>query len=246
MNFTVRDLGNIAKEADEARLAFATATWLATKRAGEMMQKALREDVVASKIRRAPAMAKTWRMVMRPKTVDTSFRYAAIVFNRSRVFSEILANDRLSRPKNGGALLVPIGRAAKLKLPIGQPRTALVKFAQAEFGEMVIGKLKSGKLAIGVVKPAASGPKGGRGGRFEPLFLLLRETRGARRVDPEGVYARVNRQLSGVWLQILKQEYERRAAIGATQNVTNQDTRDSRRIGNPFGVSTAPAEGRGL
>lgn len=241
MNFTVRDLGNIAREADEAQLAFATATWLATKRAGEIMLKAQREDVIASKIRRATAMAKTWRMVMRPKTVDTSFRYAAIVFNRSRVFSEILASDRVARPKNGGALLVPIGRAAKLKLPVGKPRTALVQFARAEFGEMIVGKLKSGRLAIGVVKPAASGKA-----RFEPLFLLLRETRGSKRVDPDAVYARVNRQLSGVWLQILKEEYERRAATGATHNVTNQDLRDSVRRGNPFGVSVAPAAGRGL
>lgn len=250
MKVALQDLGSLADDANKAQDDFRFAVWKATQMTGFQLLRALREDVQKSGIRRAPAMAKTWRQAMRPTNERDAgdLRIAAIVFNRSPVFSRYLARSGEIRAPDGGPLLIPIGRAAKLKLPIGQPRRKLLFFAGQAFGSLSFGRLKDGRAAIGVVTKSARGKE-----RFEPLFLLRRSVTARARVQPNAIYARFAANAPERWFASLLAVFESRqtgAPLPPDESTElNADQRQGRQIAAASGIggfSVGPPRQSGL
>lgn len=205
MNFKVSQLGDIAADANRVQADFAKAAFAATKAEGVAAQAAHRQAILSSGIRRANVVAKTWRVVMRPtQPAPGELRLAAIVFNRSKVFTRFFAEEGVARAKNGGALVVPIGRAAKLKLPPGKSRSDLLALARATFGELTAVKIKGGRLALALVTPRAGGKA-----KVEPMFLLLKEVRRRVIVDPDRIQDAFDRGTETRWQQKLGEEFTR-------------------------------------
>lgn len=244
MKVDLKALGSLQADAEKARVDFVQAVWTATQQTGFDLLEAQRADVIASRIRRAPAMAKTWRQVMRPATARDSgdLRIAAIVFNRSPVFARYLARSGPISAR-GGALLIPIGKAARIRLPIGRSRRELLAFARRQFGEIVLGRLRNGTPALGAVTRTPRGKA-----KFEPLFLLRKSVTARARLKPVTIYRAFLRTAPDRWFQRVLASFN--AAQGSDFRVasveTNADRRDARGPAGLAGFSVSAGLNRGL
>lgn len=230
MRVTLRQLGNLQKEAEQNRVDFARALWLATDDVGFALQRLERQDVERSTLRRAKQMAKTWRKTTkprRPEDLKPGQTPEAFVFNRSRVFAVYLARGGQNRAVRAGALLIPVGRARNLKLRIGQSRRELIYEATKKFGPLVPIKTKDGKMALGIVTPMKSGRN-----KVEPLFLLRREARVAKLFTPVPIYQRFVKRIQPRWVAIVTERFNGigRGGRANSQVTTNYDVKQSRKL----------------
>lgn len=179
MQFNITGLGSIQKEMNEAREDFGRAMHRGMKAKGERLKNALRADVAKSGIRNASRVSKTWRGTIYPSKPGT-LTPAYVVSNKAPWIFESLEKGPVIRFKGGGGL-IPIGPAAKLKLPLGTPRVAIYDKMVAQYGELSSFKTRKG-IMLGVWQKTAKGKD-----RFLGLFIIRREVKAPDLLDAEGI-----------------------------------------------------------
>lgn len=182
MDLKITQLGNIQREMDEARADLGKAFYRGMKNKGDRLKNALRADVAKSGIRNAARVSKTWRGRMYPDKPGT-LEPAYVVSNKAPWIFESLEKGPLIRFKGGGGL-IPIGPAAKFKLPPFQARVTLYDKMVQQYGPLSAFKTRKG-IMLGVWQQTAKGKQ-----RFLGLFLIRREVKAPDLLDAEGIVKR--------------------------------------------------------
>lgn len=239
MRFEMKQLGDLRREAERNRVDFADALWVATSDVSKSLQRLLRQDLERSGIARAAQMAKTWRAVVKPKAsklLAAGQTPKAYVFNRSPVFGRYFETGGIARPRRAKALLVPVGRARKVRLPIGTSRTALLRAVEAKFGKLTPIKMRDGRLMLALVSTTRAGKS-----RMEPMFVLTTQVRIPQLVTPERIYDRFIEKTDRIWVALVASRFDaiaRKRADG-TQVTTARDRAEAR--SNMSGMTVAAA-----
>ncbi len=228
MNFELKQLGSLQREAENARVDFSAAMWVATSDVSKVLQRLQRQDLERSGIARAPQMGKTWRSVVKPKAAKmlaAGQTPQAYVFNRSPVFGRYFEDGGVARPRRAKALLIPVGRARKIKLPVGKSRASLREAAEAKFGKLTPIKVKGGRLILALVSKTKAGKD-----RIEPMFILAPQARVPKLVTPEKIYDRFVARTDRIWVSLVESRFNELAAKreDGTQITTRRDIAEAR------------------
>lgn len=206
MEFRLSQLGNIQREAEEARQDYARAIWTGTKRRGDAFKDMQRAGVVASGIRNARRVSKTWRGQIYPQKFNGTMSPAYVLSNKVPYIFESLEKGTLIRFK-GGAGLIPVGPARRVKLAIGESRVSIVAKMRAQYGEFSSFRTAKGVM-LGVWQKT---PKGKA--KFLALFKIVAQVKSPDLLDAEGIAKRfLARHEDELWVEIsrLYDEYQGR------------------------------------
>lgn len=206
MDFKFGQLGDIQREAEEARSDYARAIWTGTKRRGDAFKEQQRAGVVASGIRNAKRVSKTWRGTVFPQKFNGTMSPAYVLSNKIPYIFESLEHGTLIRFKDGGGL-VPVGPSRRVKLAIGESKAAIVGKMRAQYGEFSTLKTSKGVM-LGVWQKT---PKGKA--KFLALFKIVAEVKSPDLLDAEGIGKRfLARHEDELWVEIsrLYDEYQAR------------------------------------
>lgn len=169
MQFKLEELGSLATTLERDRKLFAEANWTTLRARGDGIKNAVRADIRASGIKGAAKVANAWRGKMYPGNAGKHAKAPAyIVGSQAEKIVETF-EDGPTIHFQGGTGLIPIGKARRIKLRPGQPRTDLPAEALKLYGasKFSMHRMRTGELALGVFSVLETGKS-----KFIPLFLM--------------------------------------------------------------------------
>ena len=193
--------GKMQEDAERKSLHFRKANWTAMKRRGDALKERLRKDVAASGIKNATKVSKIWRGDIYPRKFNGAPNPAYRVSNKAPWIFEALEKGPVIRFRSGAGL-IPVGPAARFKLPPFQSRVSIVQKMRAQYGELQSFKTRKG-IFLGVWQ---DGPKGKK--KFLPLFKLVREVKSPDLLNAEGIIQNFKSTFGGDYAAELQRVYD--------------------------------------
>lgn len=240
MNFAIDELGTLLESSEWARRLFAESNWRALAKYGSDLKEDVRANVRKSKIARAGRLAGSWRGRMFPANAKAhADRPAFVIGTNAPHIVETFEEGPVIKSKGGG-LLIPIGPARRIKLAIGEPRSALKRKALAMYGaqRLVSRRLKrTRQLALGVY----TGAEGG-GRKFIPLFVIVRQVQAPKLLKGYAIIEEGAKALPARASALTFREFEYK--LNNSRDPKAEVWRRTVGVGAPFGGATAPGLSR--
>jgi hypothetical protein len=169
----LEELGDIRATADKEADLFAESSHREMGALGDGVKLAVRADIRKAKFRGAARLANAWRGKLFPRSPKAHAAKPAYVLgnNAEKILSTFETGATIKA--KGGALMIPIGPAKRVKLPAFTPREKLPELVLRQYGvqRFVSQRLKKTRqLALGVFTAAEGGKR-----KFVPLFLLVKQ-----------------------------------------------------------------------
>jgi hypothetical protein len=192
MKLRLEELGDISAIADKEAALFAESSHRETGALGDGVKLAVRADIRKAKFKGAARLANAWRGKLFPRSPKAHAAKPAYVLgnNAERILSTFETGATIKA--KGGALMIPIGPAKRVKLPPFTPREKLPELVLRQYGaqRFVSQRLKKTRqLALGVFT-AAEGVR-----KFVPLFLLVKQVEAPDLLDAEKIIEAAAQQL---------------------------------------------------
>ncbi len=165
-------LGAYAKVAEAEKALYRRCQHRALKAEGDKIKEAGRNSIRAAKIRGARRLATAIRGTVFPKDERILARAPAYVIGSNAEIPLANLETGATVTAKGGALMIPIGEAARFKQPnfteqAGRLARTLAAM-RAKYGKLSWHKLRDGTLAYGAWAPTRSAGQM----RFKALFIL--------------------------------------------------------------------------
>ena len=194
---------DIRKTFEEQKRGIQKAVTSAVSRVGEALKNQLRSELKAAGVKDRPGRAKgqslvnSWRSTSYPRGGRVSINAATLVSSGAPAIIEWLSAGPTIRAASGGYLVIPLPEAVKRNLDrrflnrgagFRLAKTADLGGALEQFGRLHRIPRKDGSIVLAVEKSTyrASGYRArGNKGDLVPLFLLVRQVKGRKRINPD-------------------------------------------------------------
>lgn len=178
-------LGAMARVADAEKALFRRSQWRALKEEGDKIKNVGRAAIRKAKIRGASRLATAIRGTIFPKDQRAMARAPAYVIGNSAEIPLVNLETGAVISAKGGALMIPIGEAARFKQPNFQEQSGrlarTIAAMRAKYGKLSWHKLRDGTLAYGAWAATRSAGQL----RFKALFLLRKSVTIPKKHDAE-------------------------------------------------------------
>lgn len=165
-------IGAMAATADAERALFLESLWGATREEGDRIKDIARDSVRGAPIRGARRMATSWRGTIFPKKPPPYANAPSYVLGTNASMPLDHLETGITITAKGGALLVPIGEAARWKQPAFTEQSGrlsrVLAAMRAKYGKLSWFRARDRNVYLGAFKTTRSGGQQ----RFTPLFML--------------------------------------------------------------------------
>lgn len=182
MRFTIETIGNWRKMMDQEADALSEANHRATMRRGDAIKNAVRANVKQSGIRRASAIANTWRGQGFPRSPKAHADRPAYVLGNKflRVIEQLESGQEITF-RGFGVIPIGIGLRVARQLKPGTPRTEWLREVRQALGvdRLISQKAKrSPQILLGAFVTGANGKT-----RFQAVGVVVKRVRGRKLLD---------------------------------------------------------------
>lgn len=186
--FTLETAGSWRAIANGERELYLRSQYQALKEEGDVVKGVARQSVRKGKFRGAARMATSWRGAIFPANRNVLAARPAYVLGTNAAMPLDHLESGITINAKGGALMIPIGEAARFKQPNFVEQSGrlarTIAAMKAKYGELSWRKMRDGTLALGAWSPNRAGVN-----KFKALFILRRSVTIPKKLDTKNEIA---------------------------------------------------------